>query len=140
MVEFYDPETKAAIKPRQKTKAEIARDNWDAIREELVNETEIPTISYCYFDNKNDFEVRLRGRADQYIRTEFGEMRLLKKGKFANLSKDFTFKGEGKSPYPRREEMERWSREVIKWFKSLDGQNELAAAEGIKHGTQTKKA
>lgn len=131
MVEFYDPETKDTIKPRKLTRVEITRNAWDRILAELREETNIPTISYAYYDKKNEFEIRLRGTRDQYMRTEYGEMRLLQQGIYPRLSKTFSFKGEGKTPYASTDEMEKWQGAVMKWFKSLDGQRELVEASEI---------
>ena len=87
-------------KPPPPTKAEITRRAWEDTLMELKAETNIPTIGYSYFDTKNEFEVRLRGTRDQYMRTEYGEMRFLQRGIYPRLHKNFNFKGEGKSPTP----------------------------------------
>lgn len=104
---------------------------WERVAEELRNETGIPSISYAYFDTKNEFVVRLRGTPDRVIKDQFtGQARILTNGIYPNLHKDFTFKGEGKSGYLTGTEMEKWVREIIKWARSLDGKREMEIADG----------
>lgn len=126
------------LKPRKLSKAELSRRAWDKIAEEIRNETGIPSVSYSYFDTKNEFVVRLRGTADRIVRMEWGEMRVISKGVYPNLWKDFTFKGEGKSPYAQMPEMEKWVTAIMKWARSLDGKAELEAANGTQAKTQAK--
>ena len=133
-------------KPPEKTKAQKTRDAWIETAEEIRTETGIPFVSYAYFDTRNEFTVILRGTADR-IEYVNGREIIRSRGVMPGLSKDFTFKGEGKSPYANRTEMEKWTREIYKWAKSLDGRKEIEAAGGppvgptgprIQNGTPTE--
>lgn len=140
MTDFYDPETKQAPPPRKLSRAEITGNFWAQIAEEIRVETGIPRVDYSYFDNRNEFEVRLRGQPAKRVMTEFGLQRIIGPGIMENLHKDFVFKGEGKSPYANRTEMEKWQGAIIKWAKSLDGKAEMEASNGTQTQAQAKQA
>lgn len=129
MAEFYDFDTKKPVPPVKLTKAQQSRNAWNDVREELLRETEIPNISYSYSDTKNEYVIRLRGQKEKWGRTDFGAMVLVEKGKWPRFAKDFIFKAEGKTGNPDRGEIEKWQGQIMKWFKSIDGQNELKASE-----------
>lgn len=103
---------------------------WEQIETEIREETGIPTVSYAYFDKTNTFVVRLRGTKDKTVRMEWGEYRVVEKGVMPFLHKDFEFKGEGKSPYLNKTDMEKWLTQIYKWARSLDGKKEMEDANG----------
>lgn len=103
---------------------------WDDLVKELTEETNIPHISYSYFDKTNTFEVRLRGSKDKIVRMEWGEMRVIEKGIMPFLHKNFIFKGEGKSAYFNKADTEKWLIQIYKWARSLDGKKEMEDANG----------
>ncbi len=135
MAESIDFSTGKPLRPRELTRVEQSQKAWEAIEEEIRTETGVPLVSKSYFDKSNEFEIRLRGTPDKIAKMEWGENRVLGKGIMPNLHKDFRFKGEGKSAWAQRPEMEKWVREIVKWARSLDGKAEMDAAE---HGRAAK--
>ncbi len=128
MAESIDFSTGKPLRAPEPTRQELHQRAWEAFVEEIRNETGIPVVSKAYYDKANEFEIRLRGTPDR-VKLEFGIERLMSRGIMPNLNKNFTFKGEGKTAWAMRSEMEKWSTQIIKWARSLDGKAEMEAAE-----------
>lgn len=98
---------------------------WEAFVKELSEETGIPHISYSYFDTKNYFEIRLRGRPETVRYGLGGERQVIAKAIMPGFAKNFEFKGEGKTGYFNKADTEKWLVQIMKWARSLDGKREM---------------